>query len=69
VGLECVPLCRETYGLLVRASLLGDPRIVRLCEVAQSTDFRREVGAIDGYDARLAGVISYRSPAERTHER
>ena len=53
VGLECVPFCREPYGLLVRASLLGDPRIVRLCEVAQSPAFRREVGAVAGYDARL----------------
>ncbi len=66
VGLECLPLCRESYGLLVRASLLGDPRIVRLCEVAQSTTFRREIGAVPGYDARLTGVISFQSRTTRT---
>jgi putative molybdopterin biosynthesis protein len=59
VGLRCVPLCRETYGVLVRASLLGDPRIVRLCEVAQSAAFRQELGEVPGYDAELSGVIAY----------
>lgn len=64
VGLECLPLCREDYGLLVRASLLGDPRIVRLCEVAQSSAFKREIAAVPGYDARLTGVIAFR-PSEK----
>jgi molybdate-binding protein len=63
VGLESLPLCEETYGLLVRASLLGDPRIVRLCEAAQSADFRREIGAVRGYRCRQTGSISYESPA------
>ena len=65
VGLECVPICRETYGVVVRAEHLGDPRIVRLCEVAQSAAFRREVGSIAGYQARLAGVISYQPTRPR----
>jgi putative molybdopterin biosynthesis protein len=65
VGLECIPICRETYGIVVRAEHLGDPRIVRLCEVAQSAAFRREVGSIAGYQARLAGVISYQSTRPR----
>ncbi len=64
VGLDCLPLCREPYGLLVRASLLGDPRVVRLCEVAQDSVFRREVGTTPGYDARLTGTISYLSPTK-----
>jgi excisionase family DNA binding protein len=62
VGLECLPLCSESYGLLLRASSLGDPRVVRLCEVAQSQDFRREVGAVAGYRTRLTGTISYEAP-------
>jgi molybdate-binding protein len=61
VGLECVPFCRETYGLLVRANLLGDPRIIHLCEVAQSPAFRRELGTVSGYQARLTGAISFES--------
>jgi excisionase family DNA binding protein len=62
IGLECLPLCQESYGLLVRASLLGDPRVVRLCEVAQSQDFRREMAAVVGYRTRQTGAISYESP-------
>jgi excisionase family DNA binding protein len=59
VGLRCAPLWREPYGLLVRASQLGDPRVVRLCEVAQSALFRRELETLAGYDAALTGRISY----------
>jgi excisionase family DNA binding protein len=62
VGLDSLALCQESYGLLVRASLLGDPRVVRLCEMAQSRDFRREVGALHGYRTRQTGAISYESP-------
>lgn len=62
VGLECVPLCQESYGLLVRAELLGDPRIVRLCATAQSAEFRREVGSVQGYATRHTGSISYAAP-------
>ncbi len=62
VGLACQPFCRETYGLLVRASLLGDPRIVGLCEVAQSPEFRREIGAVRGYEARHTGTIRTNHP-------
>lgn len=65
VGLGFMPLCRETYGLLVRASSLGDPRIVRLCEVAQSHEYRRELAATCGYQARLTGAISYASTPQR----
>jgi putative molybdopterin biosynthesis protein len=59
VGLECAPFCREIYGLLVRADSLADPRVVRLCEVAQSASFRAEVAAIAGYRTALAGTITF----------
>ena len=64
VGLECVPICSEAYGLLVRANLLGDPQVVRLCEVAQSFAFRSELGGVAGYDPKLTGLISYQSPTQ-----
>lgn len=69
VGLGFLPLCEETYGVLVEAAMLGDPRIVGLCEVAQSSSFRRDVGGIAGYDARDAGTIRYRAaePPSATH--
>lgn len=59
LGLPFHPLAREPYGLLVRARDLGDPRVVRVCEVAQSARFRDAVEAIAGYDADGAGDVRY----------
>jgi len=53
------PLAREAYGLLVRARDLGAEPVVRLCEVAQSERFAKDVGAITGYDPTGAGAIKY----------
>jgi excisionase family DNA binding protein len=53
------PLATEAYGLIVKARDLGDARVVRLCEVAQSEAFRGEVGAVAGYDVSGAGDIRY----------
>jgi excisionase family DNA binding protein len=58
-GLGFVPLATEAYGLIVKARDLGDPRVIRLCEVAQGRAFRREVDAIPGYDSTGAGDIRY----------
>jgi putative molybdopterin biosynthesis protein len=59
MGLSFHALATEAYGLIVRANDLGDPRVVRLCEVAQGSLFRAEVGAIAGYDTAGAGDIRY----------
>jgi len=59
LGLPFHLLAHEPYGLLVRARDLGDPRVVRLCEVAQSPRFRAAVEAIPGYDAAGAGDVRY----------
>lgn len=64
VGLGFVPLAQESYGLLIRAGALGDPRIVHLCRVAQSAAFRRDLGAVAGYDARRAGTLRYEPPQQ-----
>jgi excisionase family DNA binding protein len=58
-GLAFEPLAAEAYGLIVKARDLGDARVVRLCEVAQSKAFRAEAGAIPGYDAAGSGDIRY----------
>jgi putative molybdopterin biosynthesis protein len=58
-GLVFHPLARESYGLIVKASDLGDVRVVRACEVAQGEAFRSEVGAAPGYDVQGAGDIRY----------
>jgi len=59
VGLEWMPLYREAYGLLVRAGRLGDSRVIRLCETAQSAEFRRDIAGVRGYRARQTGTIAY----------
>jgi len=58
-GLVFHPLARESYGLLLKARDLGEPPVVRLCEVAQGPAYRSEVGAIPGYDTDGAGDIRY----------
>jgi putative molybdopterin biosynthesis protein len=58
-GLSFRPIAEEEYGLIVNASDLGDPRVVRLCEVAQGEDFRTALAAVRGYDAADAGDIRY----------
>ena len=58
-GLTFQPLATEAYGLVVRAADLGDPRVVRLCEVAQRPAYRRALAMVLGYDATGAGDIRY----------
>jgi excisionase family DNA binding protein len=58
-GLAFHPLATEAYGLIVKARDLGDPRVVRLCEVTQGKKFRDELNAIGGYDTAGAGDVRY----------
>jgi excisionase family DNA binding protein len=59
LGLSFRALSTEAYGLLVKARDLGDPRVVRLCEVAQGATYRDVVSGIPGYDAAGSGEIRY----------
>jgi excisionase family DNA binding protein len=56
-GLGFLPLASEAYGLVLRASDLGDPRVVALCEIAQSGAYRTKLRRDFGYEARRAGEI------------
>ncbi len=58
-GLSFRGLAVESYGLLVMAGDLGKRPVVRLCEVAQSADYRRRLAEIPGYDPAGAGDIRY----------
>ena len=58
-GLSFAPVATEDYGLIVKARDLGDPRVVRICEVAQGQPFREAVAAEAGYDVRGAGDIRF----------
>lgn len=59
LGLEFRAIASESYGLLVRATQLGDPLVVRVCETAQSAAFRAALAEIPGYDLRDIGTIRY----------
>lgn len=56
-GLAFLSLASEAYGLMVRAEDLGDPRVVALCETAQSAGFRKKLRGDLGYEPRRAGEI------------
>jgi molybdate-binding protein len=59
VGLAFRLVVEESYGLLIRAADLGDPRVVRLCEVAQSEGYQRSLAGVPGYDLTGIGDIRY----------
>jgi molybdate-binding protein len=68
-GLETLVLCQETYGLLVPASLLGDPRVVAVCDVAQGAVYRRRLREVKGYDTSRTGNIAYARVTTRRQAR
>jgi molybdate-binding protein len=70
LGLAFRALTAEAYGLVVRARDLGDPRVVAVCEVAQSPGYRADLGRVAGYDATDSGAVQYHfgSPVTATAE-
>jgi putative molybdopterin biosynthesis protein len=67
-GLSFRPLFTETYGLALRATDLGDPRVARLCEVAQGAAFQAQLARLAGYGTRKTGTIVMRpGRAETLH--
>lgn len=58
-GLGFRAIAAEDYGLIVKARDLGDPRVVRLCEVAQGAGYREQAGAVPGYDVAGSGDVRY----------
>jgi len=61
LGLSFTPLLEEPYGLLIRATDLGRPEVIRLCETAQIKEYRRALAAIAGYEARHAGLLRFQA--------
>jgi putative molybdopterin biosynthesis protein len=58
-GVGFQSLGSEAYGLVLRAQDLGDSRVVRVCEVAQSAAYRAALQAIPGYDPEDSGALQY----------
>jgi molybdate-binding protein len=59
LGLRFRRFATESYGLLVLATHLGDPRVVRLCELAQSSAYQSKLREASGYDPRESGRVCY----------
>ena len=59
LGLAFFPLEVESYGLLLKAKHLGDPRVIQLCEVAQGKKLREQLSRVAGYNSNSAGDIRY----------
>jgi putative molybdopterin biosynthesis protein len=58
-GLAFLGLTTESYGLLLFASDLGDARIARLGEHAQSRAYRDALSAVPRYHAHSTGQLRY----------
>ena len=59
LGLSFFPLEVESYGLLLKAKNLGDPRVIKLCEIAQGKRLREQLQKVAGYHSSSAGDIRY----------
>ena len=59
LGLDFIPMGEEEYDLLSLRSFFDSDSGAKLLEVIRSTDFRKAVEALGGYDARAAGEIVY----------
>ncbi|MDI3281854.1 helix-turn-helix transcriptional regulator [Polyangium sp. 15x6] len=58
-GLGFTPVVAEAYGLVFRAGHLGDPRVLALCELAQSGKYRERLARHAGYDTTSAGHLQF----------
>jgi putative molybdopterin biosynthesis protein len=54
-GLDFVPVAREPYDLVLRASVLSDPRLAPLWTLLDRADFRARVAELGGYSCAETG--------------
>ena len=54
-GLDFIPIAREPYDLVVRASTVDDALLAPLWALLQSSDFRAEVESLGGYSCAETG--------------
>ncbi len=59
LGLSFRAIATEPYGLALFAGELGNPIVTRLCEVAQTNQFRDALAEVPGYDVTTTGDIRY----------
>ncbi|HYV67123.1 MAG TPA: substrate-binding domain-containing protein, partial [Myxococcales bacterium] len=56
-GLDFVPLSEERFDLVFPKEWTGDERAGRIVETLEGRPFRRELGALQGYDTRRSGQL------------
>ena len=66
LGLEFIPLTRESYELAVPASFYNTPKCRALLEVIGSDAFRNAVEKMGGYDLTRSGEIVWRSHPDKS---
>lgn len=66
LGLEFVPLARESYELAVPVSFYNSPKCGALLEVIGSDAFRKAVERMGGYDLTRSGEIVWRSHSDNS---
>ncbi len=55
-GMDFVPLAVARFDLVIPTALVADPRVQRLIETLASLRFRRELGAVPGYETGRTGA-------------
>lgn len=56
-GLGFLSVRREAYEIVFSSSIKHDPRLVALCEVVRSAEYRRILGELPGYDTARTGEL------------
>lgn len=59
VGVDFLPLIRESYDLVVMKNKANEALIPLILEVLQSTTYQKELEAIGGYDLSHTGQVLY----------
>ncbi|EEG77395.1 molybdopterin biosynthesis protein [Dethiobacter alkaliphilus] len=59
LGLDFIPLAKERYDLAIPQASLQDENVIKLLEVARSTEFKQTVDGLDGYHTDKTGEIAY----------
>lgn len=57
-GLHFIPFARERYCFALHRKRMSDAAIARVIDMLQSTEYRRRVSALPGYEAAESGTIT-----------
>lgn len=61
VGIEFVPLIKESYDLVIMKTEENSELIRCLIEIMNSTEFKNKINSIEGYDALRTGTVIFQA--------